>query len=511
MVALVTGVKSAMRNRTRSQPMPAPITGVNAIRNSPPGDGAAPCYKADCFLAGASCACCLNQSNAQEYPDEICYSFVRTVNSIPEYPVGPCFWSTEDPPRYCCRKDSADGYKKYSNSVCFAYNASYDAGADLPIKNQEPQDQGRCGSCWAFASSEQLSARVLLTPGNTLASWGPVVSPEVPVAFYNLGGCRGGWPQRAGEAYKEKGLPTLQCAPYVSGSCSNSTDGCWHSPEGICYGDSSLPWQKWGTYNPGYITDVQVVEGVAAMMDDLIKRGPLTVDFAVYDNFFDYTSGVYLSASGEVVGGHAVLIVGYGDDESGTPYWRIRNSWGPSWGEKGHFRFLRGNNLCNIENNAVSFIMGPVAEADESIAASSSTRIEPWSPSQGQLMPGAWLRWADWQQSALVTDGMKATKSALSVKGFGGLVEVHAVQTQVVAGIHLQMDVTASSSNTSDSRARFLVHAHKKLYSASTTDEMTVAPKFEFDIIDVIESSIATSGADLSRFQHGQDALPVII
>ena len=52
---------------------------------------------------------------------------------------------------------------------------------------------------------------------------------------------------------------------------------------------------------------------------------------------------------------HAVTCVGWGEtlhDGELLKYWILKNSWGHEWGESGYFRFLRGENLAAIENQA---------------------------------------------------------------------------------------------------------------------------------------------------------------
>merc|ERR1719181_1672245 len=48
---------------------------------------------------------------------------------------------------------------------------------------------------------------------------------------------------------------------------------------------------------------------------------------------------------------HAVVIVGYGEDVLGGPYWKIRNSWSEAFGEDGHVRVERATGAipCGVD------------------------------------------------------------------------------------------------------------------------------------------------------------------
>jgi C1A family cysteine protease len=77
-----------------------------------------------------------------------------------------------------------------------------------------------------------------------------------------------------------------------------------------------------------------------ALLASLADGIGFTVGFTVYDSFRNVgDNGVMPLPGGDVLGGHAVFVCGYETlyDVDGRLYFRVRNSWGPDWGDAGYF------------------------------------------------------------------------------------------------------------------------------------------------------------------------------
>ena len=105
--------------------------------------------------------------------------------------------------------------------------------------------------------------------------------------------------------------------------------------------------------NLTFVKDWKQVRGNDAIMRALAESGPVCAGMLVYSDFQMYEEGIYRHVWGPSVGGHGVLIVGYGEEENKhclsrkKRYWVVKNSWGSEWGESGFFRIGFGE--CKIE------------------------------------------------------------------------------------------------------------------------------------------------------------------
>lgn len=88
---------------------------------------------------------------------------------------------------------------------------------------------------------------------------------------------------------------------------------------------------------------------------DTVKLRPVVVAIqASSTTFMYYRSGVITSTACGTATNHAVAIVGYGSTTDGIPFWIIKNSWGPYWGDKGYVKIMRdtvtgGKGICGIQ------------------------------------------------------------------------------------------------------------------------------------------------------------------
>ena len=227
---------------------------------------------------------------------------------------------------------------------------SFDSRSAWPNCVHAIRNQGACGSCWAFGTSEAISDRFCIA---TNGSTDVVLSPEelVDCNLIGLENCkRGGDPATAMVYTSTHGLASDACYPYTAGR--NSTEGTCRK---TCANGTELDVHK------TKLTSLRWHVTVAGMQQAIYAGGPIVSCFSIYSDLSSsYDGRVYShGANATKEGGHCVKIVGWGtmaaDNDGGGDYWIIANSWGQHWGPLGgYFLMARGTNEGNIEREAFS-------------------------------------------------------------------------------------------------------------------------------------------------------------
>jgi C1A family cysteine protease len=203
------------------------------------------------------------------------------------------------------------------------------AGAVSAVK-----DQGQCGSCWAFSTTGGVEGAVFLKTGK-LTSLSEQQLVDCAGSTGNKG-CNGGLMDDAFQyIIQNGGIGSESSYPYTAA-------------DGSCKKVASVS-------TISSFTDVN--SGSESALLSAVNNAPISIAIEADQSGFQfYQSGVFKGPCGKQLD-HGVLLVGYGTDASGGDYWRVKNSWGSSWGDAGYIRIARGSDLCGIAD-AASF---PVA------------------------------------------------------------------------------------------------------------------------------------------------------
>jgi C1A family cysteine protease len=209
-----------------------------------------------------------------------------------------------------------------------------DLGAVTPVK-----DQGQCGSCWAFSTTEAVETS-WFQAGNKL----PVLAPQQIVDCDKTdAGCNGGDTPTAYEyVIKAGGMETEAEYPYKArdGTCAFKSADVVASIKSYSWGIT--PCNTVATHN----CDSQNETGLWSVVQNIGPQS-ICVDAEPWQT---YRSGIYSGSAckhGYYDLDHCVHLTGYGV-EAGQKYWLVKNSWGTSWGEKGYIRLAYGQNICGV-------------------------------------------------------------------------------------------------------------------------------------------------------------------
>jgi len=210
-------------------------------------------------------------------------------------------------------------------------------GAVTPIKNQ-----GQCGSCWAFSTVGNMEG-VWFLANHTLVG----LSEEqiVDCSTTDLG-CGGGWPFWA--------MSNMMAAPYSGGIDSESSYP--YTAEDGQSGNCNFEATNDAAIFTGYLNFCNENNNTCTsnqIQQLLLLHGPLSVCLDA-ESMEDYSSGIdNPGASCDPTQiDHCVTMVGYGTS-GGQPFWKIKNSWGTTWGVSGYYFLYRddsnnGMGQCGI-------------------------------------------------------------------------------------------------------------------------------------------------------------------
>lgn len=202
--------------------------------------------------------------------------------------------------------------------------ASLPSKVDLRTPLMQVFDQGDLGSCVANAVSGALRF-------NQIKAGGPDFTPSRLFIYYTAREFQG-WTDWDSGAYIRDGVKGV--AQKGAPAEGRNTSGSWEydirhfteKPSPAAYNHAA---------NHQALNYYAVGQSNSQLKGALAEGHPIVFGFTVYDSFYNVGSDGLVPMPGyyeDVLGGHAVLILGY--DDASRRY-IVQNSWGTYWGDHG--------------------------------------------------------------------------------------------------------------------------------------------------------------------------------
>eukprot|EP00850_Spirogloea_muscicola_P014738 SM000108S14182 [mRNA] locus=s108:39529:45917:+ [translate_table: standard] len=206
------------------------------------------------------------------------------------------------PPSLPAAPEASDGFRYASVEAPPSWDWRLAPTRSLTaVKGQE----AGCADCWAVVAADAVSSARAIAEAREVDD----VSPESLNVCQGRECCTGGWPELALEA--------------ITTANATSQLAAW---------------------------EITPARNSLALMQAVFVQPVIAYVSSSNPAFVSYTGGI-LSASDCPAGelDHALLVVGYAADVT-EPYWVVKNSWGPEWGEAGYAKLAMtdGDGTCGM-------------------------------------------------------------------------------------------------------------------------------------------------------------------
>jgi predicted secreted protein len=255
------------------------------------------------------------------------------------------------------------------------------------------KSQGSCGSCWAFGTVGPLEANIKIKDGVEKD-----LSEQYLVSCNEYGwGCSGGW---WAHDYHWQEIPTDE-------------------PDAGAVYEADFPYVAWDApCNPPHTHHEKIdswtfigsqygVPSVEAIKQAIYDHGPVSAAVCVNSAFQGYSGDIFTGPECTDVN-HAIVLVGWDDNQGTDGIWILRNSWGPWWGESGYMRIEYETSLVGYSANYVIYSSTGPTPTPTNTPTSTATPT-PTSTSTSTPTP---TFTATWTPTSVATDTATPTSTA---------------------------------------------------------------------------------------------------